>query len=240
MKNFDMRGNSFAFKKFVIDQNRSAFKVGTDGVLLGAYANVNGVKNILDIGAGTGVIALMLAQKSAAEIVAIEPDDQSFVQMCDNINNSPWSDRIKAIKTTFQNMQHNGKFDFIITNPPYFSDSLKNPDIIKSQTRHNDTLKPADILQGVVNLLDEHGRFQLILPYTEGNLFITEAADYGLYCCDILKIKPLPTSEIKRLILTFAKKQTKPTEKNLTISSGKRHEFTKEYMELTKDFYLKF
>ena len=237
---FDMGGNRFAFKKFVIDQSRSAFKVGTDGVLLGAYANVDSVKNILDIGAGTGVIALMLAQKSDAEIVAIEPNSESFAQMCDNINNSPWSGRIKTIKTTFQDMRYFGKFNLIVANPPYFSDSLKNLDAIKSQTRHNHTLKSADLLQGVVNLLDERGRFQLILPYVEGNLFIAEAAKYGLYCCDILKIKPLPASEIKRLIMTFVKEKVKPTENFLTISAGKRHEFTEEYIKLTKDFYLKF
>jgi tRNA1Val (adenine37-N6)-methyltransferase len=235
-----MGGNRFEFKKFAIDQSRSAFKVGTDGVLLGAYTNVADVKNILDIGAGTGLIALMLAQKSAAEIVAIEPDSESFAQMCDNISNSPWRDRIKAIETTLQNFQYTGKFDLIVSNPPYFTDSLKNPDPIKSQTRHNDTLKPVDILESVINLLDEQGRFQLILPYVEGNLFIAEAAGYGLYCCDILKIKPLPTSEVKRLILTFVKKKTKPTEKFLTISNGKRDEFTEEYIKLTKDFYLKF
>jgi len=137
-------------------------------------------------------------------------------------------------------MQYAGKFDFIVANPPYFSDSLQNPDAIKSQTRHNHSLKPADLLKGVVNLLDERGRFQLILPYVEGNLFIAEAAEYGLYCCDIFKIKPLPASKIKRLILTFVKYRVNPTEKFLTISAGKRHEFTKEYIKLTKDFYLKF
>ena len=105
MKSFDMGGDIFTFKKFVVNQSRSAFKVGTDGVLLGAYANTAGVKTILDIGSGTGLITLMLAQKCDAEIVAIEPDNESFAQMCENIGNSLWNNRIKAVETTFQNMQ---------------------------------------------------------------------------------------------------------------------------------------
>ena len=235
-----MGSNRFEFKQFTINQDGAAFKVGTDGALLGSYADISGVKHILDIGAGTGLITLMLAQRSNAKIVAIEPDHDSFVCMCQNFDNSPWSGRIEAIETTFQEMKYQDKFDLIVTNPPYFSNSLKNPDIVKSKTRHNDALSPADILKGVGNLLGENGKLQLILPYVEGNLFVAEAAEYGLYCADILKIKSLPTSEIKRLILTFGKEKVKPAEKFLTINSGKRHEFTEGYVELVKDFYLKF
>lgn len=235
-----MGGSRFAFKKFAIEQNRAAFKVGTDGVILGACAHVEGAKRILDIGAGTGLIALMMAQRCNARIVAIEPDHESFAQMCENINASPWSARIKTAETSFQTFRYSGKFDLIVTNPPYFSGSLKNPDIIKSQTRHNDTLKPSDILKGAVNMLDTHGALQLILPCTEGNRFIAQAAQYGLHCCDIIKIKPLPESEVKRLVLTFRRIKTTPAEQIITISNGKRHQFTSEYIELTKDFYLQF
>lgn len=235
-----MGGSRFAFKKFAIEQNRAAFKVGTDGVILGACAHVEGAKRILDIGAGTGLIALMMAQRCNARIVAIEPDHESFAQMCENINASPWSARIKTAETSFQTFRYSGKFDLIVTNPPYFSGSLKNPDIIKSQTRHNDTLKPSDILKGAVNMLDTHGALQLILPCTEGNRFIAQATQYGLHCCDIIKIKPLPESEVKRLVLTFRRIKTTPAEQTITISNGKRHQFTSEYIELTKDFYLQF
>lgn len=236
-----MSNNYFSFKQFTIYHDKSAFKVGTDGVLLGAYANVTNVKRILDIGTGTGLIAIMLAQRSDAVITAIEPDHESYLQACENVINSGWSDRITIESTDLQSYSSvNLKFDLIVTNPPYFSDSLKNPDPRKSAARHNDSLASDELLAGVLRLLDEHGNLQLILPYVEGNVFIAEAQRFGLYCNNILKIKPLPDSEIRRLILTFSRERLKATEKFLTIEHGKRHEFTDEYINLTKDFYLKF
>lgn len=235
-----MPNNYFKFKQFRINQGRSAFRVGTDGVLLGAYADMKGVKRILDIGTGTGLIALMLAQRSNTEIVAIEPDHDSCLQACENVDQSKWKSRIKVIETTLQKYSDNQKFDLIVTNPPWFADSLKNPDPGKSYARHNDSLPSGDLLTGVSSLLAETGRFQLIMPYAEGNILIAEAAGYGFYCSDILKIKPLPTSEIRRLILSFGRERVRTTEKFLTIEHGKRHEFTEEYINLTKDFYLKF
>jgi tRNA1Val (adenine37-N6)-methyltransferase len=236
-----MSNNYFSFKQFTICHDRSAFKVGTDGVLLGAYADVAKVKRILDIGTGSGLIAIMLAQRCKAEIAAIEPDNESFLQSCENVRNSGWDGRIKVECTDLQSYSPDElKFDLIVTNPPYFTDSLKNPDPRKSAARHNDSLTSEELLEGVSKLLEENGRLQLILPYVEGNIFIAEAHRYGLYCNNILKIKPLPDSEIRRLILTFSRERLKVTEKFLTIEHGKRHEFTEEYMNLTKDFYLKF
>lgn len=235
-----MANNYFNFKQFTINQEKSAFKLGTDGVLLGAYADVRNVERILEIGTGTGLIALMLAQRSEAKIVAIEPDHDSYLQSCENINSSRWTGRIKAVESTLQEFVDNKKFDLIVTNPPYFSGSLKNHDERKSSTRHNDSLTSVDILESLSELLSKTGRLQLILPYAEGNIFIAEAAGYGFYCHDILKIKPLPTSEIKRLILKFGRDRIRTTEKFLTIEHGKRHEFTEEYINLTKDFYMKF
>jgi tRNA1Val (adenine37-N6)-methyltransferase len=132
------------------------------------------------------------------------------------------------------------KFDLIVTNPPYFVDSLKNPDPTKSNARHNDSLTHSDILTGAGRLLEEEGVLQLILPYDEGNIFIAEAQEYGFFCNSILKIRPMPSSEIRRLILGFSRKREKISEHFLTIEKGRRHEFTEEYMNLTKDFYLKF
>jgi len=235
-----MADHIFNFKQFTINQEKSTFKVGTDGVLLGAYADVTGVKRILDIGTGTGLIALMLAQRSEAEIVAIEPDHNSFIQSCENINNSPWKERIRVIESTLQEFNDENKFDLIVTNPPYFSDSVRNPDQRKSSARHNDTMNSTDILTNISRLLEENGCLQLIMPYAEGNMFIAEAAGYGFYCQDVLKIKPLQTSEIRRLILKFGRKRIRASEKFLTIEHGKRHEFTEEYKKLTRDFYLKF
>ena len=236
-----MSNNYFSFKRFTIYQDKSAFKVGTDGVLLGAYADITGVRRILDIGTGTGLLSLMLAQRCDARITAIEPDYGSFLQTCENVNHCDWHDRINVEYTNLQNFTpKNGKFDLLVTNPPYFSDSLKSPDPRKSNARHNDSLTAVAILEGVMNLMDNDGRLQLILPYVEGNVFIAEAGKYGLYCNDILKIKPLPNAEIRRLILTFSRYQKKPVERFLTIERGKRHEFTEVYKNLTKNFYLKF
>jgi len=236
-----MPSGSFTFKQFTIHQDRCIFKVGTDGVLLGAYAGITGIKTILDIGTGTGLIALMLAQRSDAEITAIEPDPESFEQACRNVSDSKWSDRIKVINTSFQNfLPQKHKFDLIVSNPPFFSRSLINPDPARAAARHNVTLNNKDLLPGISELLTEDGRAQVIMPYPEGNIFIAEANESGLYCNDILKIRPLPTSEVKRLIIKLSRNRNKTTEKFLTIEHGKRHEFTQEYIDLTKDFYLKF
>jgi tRNA1Val (adenine37-N6)-methyltransferase len=236
-----MANNYFNFKQFTIYQDKSAFKVGTDGVLLGAYTDVTGVNRILDIGSGTGLISIMLAQRCEAEITAIEPDNESYIQTCENVSRCDWHERIKVEHTDLQNLNPvQGKFDLIVTNPPFFSDSLKSPDLRKSFARHNDSLTSDGILEGVLKLLEDEGRLQLILPYVEGNVFIAEAHKYGLYCNNILKIKPLPSSEIRRLILTFSKNQIKPAESFLTIEHGRRYEFTEEYKNLTKEFYLKF
>lgn len=236
-----MANDYFSFKQFKIYQDKCAFKVGTDGVLLGASAEVAGAGRILDIGTGTGLIALMVAQRSNAEIVAIEPDKSSYDQASSNVEKSRWKSRIKVENCSLQDYDPGSeKFDLIITNPPYFSDSLKNPDLIKAFTRHNFALKNEELLEGVERLLSENGRLQVIMPYAEGNIFIAEAAVHGLYCQSIIKIKPLPTCEIRRSILTFSRKKQKVAERFLTIEHGKRHEFTDEYKNLTKDFYLKF
>jgi tRNA1Val (adenine37-N6)-methyltransferase len=236
-----MANNYFSFKQFTIYQDKCSFKVGTDGVLLGAYADLSGIRSVLDIGTGTGLIALMIAQRSEAEITAIEPDVNSVGQAKQNIEKSRWSNRIKIKNSDLQNYYPGiMKFDLIITNPPYFADSLKNPDHGKAVSRHNDNLTNYELLKGISRLLEENGRFQLIMPSVEGNIFIAEAQEHGFFCNNILKIKPLPTSEIKRLILTFSRNRLKVKEKFLTIEHGRRHEFTEDYKNLTKDFYLKF
>jgi len=235
-----MSNSYFSFKKFTIQQDKAAFKVGTDGVLLGAVADIEGAGRILDIGSGTGLIAIMAAQRSNAEIIALEPDYESYMQCQENIRQCPWKERIKVENISLQDYSTSGLFDLIVSNPPYFSDSLKSPDPRKSQTRHNDSLSGGELLKGASRLLEEGGRLQVILPYVEGNIFIADANEYGFFCNNILKIRPLPSSEVRRLILTFSRQQLNITEKFLTIEHGKRHEFTEEYINLTKEFYLKF
>lgn len=235
-----MANDYFSFKQFTILQDKSAFKVGTDGVLLGAAADISHAIKVLDIGSGTGLIALMVAQRCNAIVYAIEPDYASFVQMSHNVNHSKWHDRIRVECTDLQHFNHTGdKFDLILTNPPYFTNSLKCPDLRKTGTRHTDTLNSDDILKEIDRLMTPDGKLQLILPYVEGNLFIAEASRFGLYCNSILKIRPLPSSQIRRLILTFSKTHKNPVGKFLTIEHG-RHQFTEEYINLTKEFYLKF
>ncbi len=235
-----MSNSYFSFKQFTIQQDKAAFKVGTDGVLLGAVADLEGANQILDVGSGTGLIAIMAAQRSNAEIIAIEPDYESYIQCHENITLCPWKERIKVENISLQDYKTPGLFDLIVSNPPYFSDSLKNPDPRKSSSRHNDSLSGYELIKGASRLMAEGGRLQVIMPYVEGNIFIAEASEYGFFCNNILKIRPLPNSEIRRLILTFSRQRLKTSEKFLTIEHGKRHEFTEEYINLTKEFYLKF
>jgi len=236
-----MANNYFKFKQFSISQDKSAFKVGTDGVLLGASADIDGVTTILDVGTGTGLIAIMLAQRCNATITAIEPDDDSFIQCSENVDICNWHNRIKVEHTKIQDFNPvSDDFDLIVINPPYFNNSVKNPDPLKSAARHNDNMTSDDILRSTSRLLKRDGRLQVIMPFVEGSIFIAEANKFGFYCNRILKIKPTPSSEIRRLILTFNRFQEKPVESFLTIEHGKRHEFTEEYINLTKDFYLKF
>jgi tRNA1Val (adenine37-N6)-methyltransferase len=237
-----MSNNYFRFKQFTINQEKSVFKVGTDGVLLGALADLTGGKRILDIGTGTGLIATMVAQQSAAEIVAIEPDENSFLEACDNVRNSKWFDRINVINIGFQEYSSGKteKFDIIISNPPYFKDSLKNRDENKSAARHSYYLTSSEILSGANKILNPEGSLQVIFPYTEGTLFIAEASQFSFYCNRIIKIKSIPNGDIKRLFLKFERTKKPLIENFLTIETGVRHRYTEEYKEITKDFYLNF
>lgn len=235
-----MASDNFNFKKFSLQQGRSAFRVGTDGVLLGAAGDIRGVRSILDIGSGTGLIAIMLAQRCHAHITAIEPDKGSFSDLVGNVKNCIWSGNIKTVNISVQNFNPGFKFDLIISNPPWFSNSLRNPDPVKSGARHTDLLTSDDLLSGVDRLIEEEGRFQLILPKTEGDLFISTALKYDFFCNAILKIRSLPSSDISRVIVTFGRKKLFYTETELTVGTGLRHQYTPEYINLTKDFYLKF
>ena len=232
----------FSFKQFTIKQGKAAFKVGTDGVLLGACADLSGASTILDIGTGTGLLAIMAAQRSVAFVTAIEPDSDSFIQAEENVKVCPWPDRIKVINSDLNRFgnQSNGKYDTIITNPPYFRDSLLNPDVVKSSTRHSYSLSSENILEASSILLSDGGNLQLILPYEEGTIFIAEAGVKGFYCNSIIKVKPNPAGSVIRLIMKFERTKKPVHEKFLTIEAGTRHNFTEEYKEVTKDFYLNF
>ena len=236
-----MGRNYFRFKQFVIKQEGAAMKVGTDGVLLGAWADINKVVNVLDIGTGSGVIALMIAQRCEANIQAVEIDSASVIQAKSNFESSPWADRLViqafSIQTYVQNQT--SKFDLIVSNPPYFNKSLKPPTPERVITRHTDQLSNKDLLSAVSKLLQPEGRFCAIFPYIEGNIFIAEAANYGLYCNKKLYIQTKPTKPIIRILVDLSFVKRKLVENTISIHTIDG-EYTNEYKELTTDFYLAF
>jgi tRNA1Val (adenine37-N6)-methyltransferase len=220
-------------------------KVGTDGVLLGAWADVSGVKRILDIGTGTGLIALMLAQRSEALIDAIEPEPDSYSQAGDNIRNSPWYKRIRLYNVRLQEFYavHSPgdpdmcKYDCIITNPPYFIGSKINPDARKTMSRHAVYLTRDELLAGIERLMDRIGRFSIILPASDSGLFQDKAAARKLYCTRKLHVQPLPGKVVKRVLMQFEWKEKPVEERTIIIETGGRHVYSEEYREMTREFY---
>lgn len=236
-----MSNDYFQFKQFTVKQDRSAFRVGTDGVLLGAIADTAGRRSILDVGTGTGLIALMLAQRSDAEIVALEPHRDSFHQACTNTAQSPWADRIRVVNCSLQDFNPgNMVFDLVVSNPPWFIDSLRCPDPAKSGARHDDTLSQHELLEGALRLLTDDGILQVIMPVTEGRIFIENALKQKMHCIRITHVSPTQSSLPKRMVISLGRREAAISENHLAIEKGRRHEYTPEFIELVKDFYLKF
>lgn len=230
--------NAFFFKQFHIRHDRCAMKVGTDGVLLGAWANVNSAKSILDIGTGTGLIALMLAQRTEiAQIDAIEIDIDAYQQSVENVNSSPWYNRIRPIHTPLQNFTTILKYDLIVSNPPYFVNSIKPPDKRRKQSRHADELPYSVLINAGKNLLHPNGRFCLILPRVEAVKFISKAAEVNLYCCKKTAVRFKSTKPVERLLLEFSDATKVLVESELILfdEEGKR---TNVYQRLVSPFYL--
>jgi len=231
----------FQFKQFTVWHNRCAMKVGTDGVLLGAWVNAENSDNILDIGTGTGLIALMLAQKSSAQIVSVEIDDDAVEQARENLSTSKWSDRMRVYHCSFQDFISFSdlKYDLIITNPPFFENSLKPPDKKRNFARHSDTLPASELLSGVNHFLSDKGNFYIILPYVQAQVFIVDAALCHLYCVSKLNCKPASNKKVNRVLMQFSRKRSKIKETEIVIRDN-NNEYTKQYRELTKDYYLGF
>lgn len=236
-----MPNQYFRFKQFAIRQEKSAMKVGTDGVLLGAWAPIGNAKRILDVGTGTGLIALMLAQRSNAIIDAVEIDQQAAVQATENVNNCRWASRIQVYHSSFQEFANNTEqgYDLIVSNPPYFQKSLKSPEAARTVARHTEQLPYSDLLKGIGNLLTDAGRFAGIFPYVEGNIFVAEASIHGLYCNKRVNVLGRTHGNVKRLLLEFSKIKVPLIEEDLAVRAGET-EYTPEYIYLTKDFYLAF
>ncbi len=232
----------FQFKQFVLHQDRCAMKVGTDGVLLGAWASLDkNPDSILDIGAGTGLIALMLAQRSAAETIdALEIDEAAYEQCVENFEASPWGDRLFCYHAGLDEfvVEWEDTYDLIVCNPPFYSEDVSSGNLSRDTARQNAALPFEELLNGVSLLLAEDGVFAVIIPFKEEGDFLVLAENYGLYPQKITRIKGNPTSNIKRSVLQLGSTQTKVETDELTIELA-RHEYTKEYRTLTQDFYLK-
>ncbi|MFT5641208.1 MAG: tRNA1Val (adenine37-N6)-methyltransferase [Cyclobacteriaceae bacterium] len=238
-----MANTYFQFKQFKINQEGSAMKVGTDGVLLGAWANTNGAKSFLDIGTGTGLIAIMLAQRTNnnSTIDAVEIDSSSYQQAVNNFSDCPWSDRIKAFHSSFQDFvaNTNAKYDCIVSNPPYFINSLKAKSESRTKARHADGLPFEDLIEGAKNLLNPEGKFSVILPVAEGDHFIRLARIAGFSLSKRIEVLPNPGKPAKRLLIELTLANSDTAETQICVENGQRHVYSPEYIELCKDFYLK-
>ena len=231
----------FKFKQFTIFHDKCAMKVGTDGVLLGSWAG-KGLKpkRILDIGAGSGLIALMLAQRfPTAEIEAIEIEKNCAQQCEENVATSPFKKRSKTINTSIQNFatESQDKFALLVSNPPFFIDSFISENDERNIARHNDTLRQHEILQAITELSHHKSVFAIILPVKEGDLFIIKAREYPWYLNNQVYIKGGPDSKEKRVLLEFTKSENVLVKSQLVIEVT-RGNYTKEFTALVKGFYL--
>lgn len=237
-----MSADKFEFKQFTINQSKCAMKVGTDAVLLGSWVEINNAQQILDIGTGTGVIAMMMAQKSNAQIIALDIDAIACEQSRENVNHSPWANRINILNESLQNftVNENLKFDLIVSNPPYFVDAYKSAEEARNQARHADQLPFIDFIQCSIKLLNNDGKICIILPTKESIKFRELAAANHLYLTKIMHVKTTEYKDEKRQLLQFELVNKKLIEETLVIEQEERHCYSKEYKELTKDFYLAF
>lgn len=233
--------NWFHFKQFTINQENCAMKIGTDSILLGAWANCYNKSNILDIGTGTGVLALMLAQKENKNIFAIDIDKNAANLAKQNVNNSRWTSDIQVFHSSLQEFNLPvKKFNFIITNPPYFSKSLKSPQANRTTARHTYTLTHREIIDFYKNNLSEKGKSAIILPVVDGENFIKQSAEINLFCIRKCFVQPNQFKKPHRLLLEFSFEKQITQESEIIIENGVRHHYTDEYKKLTEEFYLSF
>lgn len=218
-------------------------KIGTDGVLLGAWTPIeNNPNSILDIGAGTGVIALMLAQRSNAEqIDALEIDEDAYEQATDNFENSPWSDRLFCFHAGLDEFveEPEDEYDVIVSNPPFYSEDYKTECDQRDLARFQDAMPFEHLIEAADLLLSENGIFAAIIPFKEEENFVALAKEMELYPIKITRVKGTPATEIKRSLLAFSRNKILDFPIDELIIETARHIYTPEYIALTKEFYLK-
>ncbi|HUH29061.1 tRNA1(Val) (adenine(37)-N6)-methyltransferase [Gelidibacter sp.] len=241
--------NPFEFKQFTINQDRCAMKIGTDSVLLGAWTSLDSNPySILDIGAGTGILALMMAQRSNAELIdAIEIDDAAYEQCVENFESSPWGDRLFCYHAALEEfveevsddeVETDEKYDLIISNPPFYLNTYKSDNEQRDLARFMDAMPFRQLIESASKLLSPQGTFAVVIPFSEEKEFIVLASKEHLFPNRILRVKGSLQSEIKRSLLQFSFQETKVNPKELIIETS-RHQYTDDYISLTKDFYLK-
>lgn len=233
---------TFKFKQFSVNQDRCAMKIGTDGVLLGAWSPlINNPYNVLDIGAGTGILSLMLAQRSKAEqIDAIEIDEDAYEQCVENFEASPWGDKLFCFHAGLDEFvdEPEDEYDLIISNPPFYTDDYKSDNTSRDLARFEDALPFEELIEAAALLLSDNGIFSVIIPHKEEERFVSMCKELDLFPLKITRVKGTPTTEIKRSLLAFCRMEQTPLIDELVIEIS-RHNYTPEYIELTKDFYLK-
>ena len=237
-----MGGGGFTFKQFHIDHSRCAMKVGTDGVLIGAWCRLPSSGRILDIGTGTGLIAVMAAQRaSGCTVTGIDIDAECVTQARDNAASSPWGERIGIEQCALQEFFPTHRFDAIVSNPPYFEESLLPPDAGRTTARHAVSLDSAGLLAAADRLLAPEGRMAVVLPPPEAERFRAQAA--GRFALQRrTDVWTTPRSGVRRCLLEFVRDGMpvgEPAADRLVIEEAPNH-FTEEYKHLTRDFYLKF
>lgn len=229
----------FKFKQFEIAQDQTAMKVGTDGVLLGAWVNLKNGYDILDVGTGTGLIALMCAQRQPKySIDAVELDKSAYLQALENFNNSKWTNRLNLFKKDFKHFESFRNYDIIISNPPFFDENVPAPDISRNFARHAGNLPLEFLIEKSKSLLKPEGRLNLILPFQKENILKEILFKHQLYLTKICYVKGTPQSKTKRILVEISLTE-KPVQQSELIIETKRHEYTDDYISLTKEFYLR-
>lgn len=229
----------FRFKHFNIHHHQATMKVGTDGVLLGAWVDVTDARRILDVGTGTGLIALMLAQRTPPDVLidGIEISESDVQQARENIRLSPWPEKVQIHYRSLQEFQAE-PYDFIVSNPPYFNRSYQPPGLLRTQARHTITLSAQDLLEHSKRLLRETGTLAVILPEPEGRHLLTLAEQAGWYCTRESIFQSRKEKPIERLLLEFKLFESATKKESLVLySSGEN--WSDDYRVLTRDFYLK-